>query len=130
MLKNMISKIAYNLSDEHFSFKSILIIIIISIIIIGIIYYIAKLIDKKSNNKSNKRQVDDYIYNSRSDRSDRNNNNIQKNIGKDMKEFFSNIYNKIRDTKFKKDTKNGNNNTKYNTKNRIYYEDDDFFTFN
>ncbi len=128
MLKNMISKIAYNLSDEHFSFKSILIIIIISIIIIAIIYYIAKLIDKKSNNKSNTRQVDDYIYNSRSNRSYKN-NNIQKNIGKDMKEFFSNIYNKIRDTKFKKDTKNGNNNTKYNTKNRIYYEDDDFFTF-
>lgn len=128
MLKNMISKIAYNLSDEHFSFKSILIIIIISIIIIAIIYYIAKLIDKKSNNKSNKRQVDDYIYNSRSNRSYKN-NNIQKNIGKDMKEFFSNIYNKIRDTKFKKDTKNGNNNTKYNMKNRIYYEDDDFFTF-
>lgn len=129
MLKNMISKIAYNLSDEHFSFKSILIIIIISIIIIAIIYYIAKLIDKKSNNKSNKRQVDDYIYNSRSNRSYKN-NNIQKNIGKDMKEFFSNIYNKIRDLKFKKDTKNGNNSTKYNMKNRIYYEDDDFFKFN
>ena len=128
MLKNMISKIAYNLSDEHFSLNSILIIIIISIIIIAIIYYIAKLIDKKSNNKSSKRQVDDYIYNSRSNRSYKN-NNIQKNIGKDMKEFFSNIYNKIRDLKFKKDTKNGNNSTKYNMKNRIYYEDDDFFTF-
>lgn len=130
MLKNMISKIAYNLSDEHFSFKSILIIIIISIIIIAIIYYIAKLIDKKSNNKSNKRQVDDYIYNSRSDRSDRNNNNIQKNINIAMKEFFSDIYNKIKDKKFERDTKNKNNNTKYNMKNRIYYEeDDDFFTF-
>lgn len=131
MLKNMISKIAYNLSDEHFSFKSILIIIIISIIIIAIIYYIAKLIDKKSNNKSNKRQVDDYIYNSRSDRSDRNNNNIQKNINIAMKEFFSDIYNKIKDKKFERDTKNKNNNTKYNMKNRIYYEeDDDFFRFN
>lgn len=129
MLKNMISKIAYNLSDEHFSLNSILIIIIISIIIIAIIYYIAKLIDKKSNNKSNKRQVDDYIYNSRSDRSDRNNNNIQKNINIAMKEFFSDIYNKIKDKKFERDTKNKNNNTKYNMKNRIYYEDDDFFTF-
>lgn len=131
MLKNIISKIAYNLSDEHFSFKSILIIIIIAFSIIAIIYYIAKLIDKKSNNKSSKRQVDDYIYNSISDRSDRNNNNIQKNINIEMKEFFSDIYNKIKDKKFERDTKNKNNNTKYNMKNRIYYEeDDDFFKFN
>lgn len=131
MLKNIISKIAYNLSDEHFSFKSILIIIIIAFSIIAIIYYIAKLIDKKSNNKSSKRQVDDYIYNSISDRSDRNNNNIQKNINIAMKEFFSDIYNKIKDKKFERDTKNKNNNTKYNMKNRIYYEeDDDFFKFN
>lgn len=131
MLKNIISKIAYNLSDEHFSFKSILIIIIIAFSIIVIIYYIAKLIDKKSNNKSSKRQADDYIYNSISDRSDRNNNNIQKNINIKMKEFFSDIYNKIKDKKFERDTKNKNNNTKYNMKNRIYYEeDDDFFKFN
>lgn len=135
MLKNIISKIAYNLSDEHFSFKSILIIILIAFSIITIIYYIAKLIDKKSNNKNSKRQVDDYIYNNsisdRSDRSDRNNNNIQKNINIAMKEFFSDIYNKIKDKKFERDTKNKNNNTKYNMKNRIYYEeDDDFFKFN
>lgn len=131
MLKNIISKIAYNLSDEHFSFKSILIIIIIAFSIIAIIYYIAKIIDKKSNNKSSKRQVDDYIYNRISDRSDRNNNNIQKNINIAMKEFFSDIYNKIKDKKFERDTKNKNNNTKYNMKNRIYYEeDDDFFRFN
>lgn len=130
MLKNIISKIAYNLSDEHFSFKSILIIILIAFSIITIIYYIAKLIDKKSNNKSSKRQVDDYIYNNGiSNRSDRNNNNIQKNINMVIKEFFSDIYNKIKDKKFERDTKN--NNTKYNMKNRIYYEeDDDFFKFN
>lgn len=131
MLKNIISKIAYNLSDEHFSFKSILIIILIAFSIITIIYYIAKLIDKKSNNKSSKRQVDDYIYNRISDRSDRNNNNKQKNINMVIKEFFSDIYNKIKDKKFERDTKNKNNNTKYNMKNRIYYEeDDDFFKFN
>lgn len=131
MLKNIISKIVYNLSDEHFSFKSILIIILIAFSIITIIYYIAKLIDKKSNNKNSKRQVDDYIYNRISDRSDRNNNNIQKNINIAMKEFFSDIYNKIKDKKFERDTKNKNNNTKYNMKNRIYYEeDDDFFKFN
>lgn len=111
MLKNIISKIAYNLSDEHFSFKSILIIIIIATIILLIIYYIAKLIDKKSTTN--------------------NSNNTQENINKNMKEFFSDIYNKIKDKKFERDTKNKNNNTKYNMKNRIYYEeDDDFFKFN
>lgn len=126
MLKNIISKIAYNLSDEHFSFKSILIIILIAFSIITIIYYIAKLIDKKNGNigdKNIKRQAYHFRYNDM-------NNNTQKNINTNIKEFFSNIYNKIRDLKFKRDTKNKNNNTKYNMKNRIYYEeDDDFFKF-
>lgn len=141
MFGKIIEKISYNLSDEHFSFKSILLILFISAIIICIIYYIAKAIEgskeKKNfrnirvnaNKKANLRNVNNSF------KSIDNINGIVENI---ITKGISNIRNWFSNTSIVKDNiKNISNNNNYNAnynnnynEGYINYSEDNYYNVN
>lgn len=118
MFGKIIEKISYNLSDEHFSFKSILLILFISAIIIGIIYYIAKIIEdgkRKRNFRSGKAFTNMKPTSGNTTNSFRSIDNINNIVENMMAKGILNIRNFFSDT---------------STDNHINYNDSNYYNVN